>query len=69
MVKERTGSRSRTGAITRTIGRDGITNNHPHAIGGHGITAYPASQGSRLDVPWIVPRQHRLTAFIAYVTD
>jgi hypothetical protein len=69
MVKERTGSRSRTGAITRTIGRDGITNNHPHAIGAHGITAYPASQDSRIDVVWMGRQQRRLTGFTAYVTD
>ncbi|MBP8154301.1 MAG: hypothetical protein KAX87_03365 [Nitrospira sp.] len=46
-----------------------MTKKPSHAIGGHGITAYPASQGSRLDVPWIVPQQRRLTAFTAYVTD
>ena len=69
MMEERTGSRSRTGAIARTIGRDGITNNHLHAIGAHGITAYPASQGRRLNVPWIGRQQRRLTAFTAYVTD
>ena len=75
MARNRPWWRKKTGStIThRTIGRiktrDGMATDQLHTIGPHRTTAYPASQGDRMEVARADHRQRRLTESTAYVTD